>query len=69
VNVRPVTNINFSIAVGVVIPASVELYEVPPEVVQVVPEYSRYRYVVVGNQIVIVEPSARRIVAVIDRTT
>jgi hypothetical protein len=68
VNVRPVTNVNFAIAVGVVIPATVELYEVPTEVVQVVPEYSRYRYFVVGNQIVIVEPSARRVVAVVDRT-
>jgi hypothetical protein len=68
VNVRPVTNINFAITVGVVIPATVELYEVPPAVVQVVPEYSRYRYFVVGDQIVIVEPGARRIVAVIDRT-
>jgi hypothetical protein len=68
-NVRPLAAVNFAVSIGAVIPASVELYEVPTEVVQVVPAYRGYRYVVVGNQIVIVEPSARRIVAVIDRTS
>jgi hypothetical protein len=68
VTVRPVTAVNFSVAVGTVIPTTVELHEVPAEVVRVVPAYRGYRYFVVGNQIVIVEPSARRIVAVIERT-
>jgi len=68
VNARPITSVNFAISIGTVIPATVELYDVPVDVVQVVPAYRGYRYFVVGNQIVIVEPSARRIVAVIERT-
>jgi uncharacterized protein DUF1236 len=68
VNVRPLASVNFAISIGAVIPATVELYEVPTEVVRVVPEYRGYRYFVVGNQIVIVEPSARRIIAVLQRT-
>jgi hypothetical protein len=67
VTLRPVTGINFAVTVGTVIPATVELHEVPVEVVRVVPAYRGYRYFTVGNQIVIVEPSARRIVAVIER--
>jgi Protein of unknown function (DUF1236) len=68
VNVRPVTGINFAVAVGTVIPETIELHEVPAEVVRVVPAYGGYRYFVVGKQIVIVEPKARRIVAVLERT-
>jgi hypothetical protein len=68
VNVRPLASVNFAISVGTVIPASVELEEVPAEVVRVVPAYRGYRYFVVGKQIIVVEPKARRIVTVIERT-
>jgi hypothetical protein len=45
----------------------VRLYEVPSDVVEVVPAYRGYRYFVVGNEIVVVEPESRRIVQVISR--
>jgi hypothetical protein len=45
----------------------VELHEVPTEVIRVVPAYRGYRYFIVRNEIVIVEPSSRKIVAVIQR--
>ena len=64
----PVSNVNFSISAGTVIPTTVELHEVPPEVIRIVPAYRGYRYFVVRNQIVIVEPGSRRIVTVIERT-
>jgi hypothetical protein len=67
-SVKPLTGISFAIGIGAIIPATVELHQVPAEVVQVVPAYSGYSYFVVGNQIVIVEPRARRIVAVLQRT-
>jgi hypothetical protein len=51
-----------------VIPTTVELHEVPVEVVRVVPAYRSYKFFVVGNQIIIVEPASRRIVTVIERT-
>ncbi len=69
VNVQPAPIVNFTIAIGAVIPPTVELYEVPAEVEEVVPTYRGYRYFVVRNQIVIVDPSARRIVAVIERSS
>jgi Protein of unknown function (DUF1236) len=68
VNVTPLSNVNFSISVGTAIPATVDLVELPPEVVRIVPAYRGYRYFVVRNQIVIVEPSTRKIVTVIERS-
>ena len=67
-SVKPLMGINFAIAIGALVPPTVELYQVPTEVVQVVPAYSGYSYFVVADQIVIVEPKARRIVAVMQRT-
>jgi len=62
--------VHFSISAGTVIPASehVELHVLPEEIVRVVPAYRGYRYFIVKNEIVIVEPSSRRIVTVIERT-
>jgi hypothetical protein len=69
VNVTPVTEVNFSVSTGTVIPQTVELREVPADVIQVVPAYRGYRFFVVRNQIVIVEPGSRKIVTVIERTS
>jgi hypothetical protein len=66
-DVRPVTNVNFSISVGTSVPDRVDLHEVPSDVVQVVPQYRGYRYFVVRDEIVIVEPRSKRIVEVIRR--
>ncbi|HEX8165644.1 MAG TPA: DUF1236 domain-containing protein [Beijerinckiaceae bacterium] len=59
---------NFAISVGTVIPATVELHEVPAEIVRIVPAYRGYRFFIVKNEIVIVEPGTRRIVTVIERS-
>ncbi|WP_188312117.1 DUF1236 domain-containing protein [Salinarimonas soli] len=67
-NVTPVTNVNVSISSGTVIPETVELREVPADVIRVVPAYRGYRFFVIRNQIVIVEPRSRKIVTVIERT-
>jgi hypothetical protein len=65
-NVPPVRNVNFSISVDAVVPASVRFYPVTPAIVEVYPEYSGYQFVVVEEEIVIVEPRSRKIVTVID---
>lgn len=67
--VQPVPNVNFSVNTGTVIPADarVELHELPPTLIRTMPAYRTYRYFVVGDQIVIVEPSSRRIVQVVTR--
>jgi Protein of unknown function (DUF1236) len=68
VRVAPVTNVNFALSVGTVIPTTVEWHDLPAEVVTVVPAYRGYKYVLVGNRIVIIEPASRKIVTVIERT-
>jgi hypothetical protein len=60
--------VNFSIATGVVVPTTVEWHDLPAEVVRVIPAYRGYKYILVGNRIVIIEPSSRKIVTVIERT-
>ena len=67
-NVRPVTNVNFSVSVGAVIPTSIELHMLPADVVAIVPQYRGYRFFIVRDEIVIVEPSSKKIVAVISRS-
>jgi hypothetical protein len=46
------------VAVGTVLPAEVEFYEVP--------EVTTYRYAVVNDRRVIVEPSSRRIIQIVE---
>jgi Protein of unknown function (DUF1236) len=56
---------NFSVAVGAVVPKSVHITVVPADIVAVVPEYRGFDYIVVGDDILIVNPDTLRIVAVI----
>jgi hypothetical protein len=46
------------VAVGTVLPGDVEFYEVP--------EVTTYRYAVVNDRRVIVEPSTRRVIHIVD---
>ena len=63
-NVRPV-NVDFRIATGVAVPSRVTLHALPADIVTIVPQYRGYRYFVTGEQIVIVEPAKKTIVAVL----
>ncbi len=60
-----VTNVNFDIRVGASVPRSATLHVLPPDVVEIVPEYRNYRYVYVRDEIVIIDPSDYVVVAVI----
>jgi hypothetical protein len=61
-----VSNVNFSLSVGTVVPRErVKLVAVPPPLVEINPAWRGYLYFLVGDEIVIVEPSSHRIVAVI----
>ncbi|WP_342739884.1 DUF1236 domain-containing protein [Bradyrhizobium sp. B117] len=64
-NVQPLTNVNFSLSVGTVVPRDVRLQPLPAEVVEIVPQYRGYDFVLVKDQIVIVEPSTYKIVTVL----
>ena len=60
-----VTNVNFSVTVGTRVPRSVRLAPLPVAVFEVVPEYRTYHYVVVRDDIVIVDPVSYEIVYVL----
>ena len=64
-DVRPLDRVNFSLSVGVAVPRDVRLQPLPSEVVEVVPQYRGYNFVLVKDEIVIVEPSSYQIVAVL----
>lgn len=67
VDMKPVTNVNFSLTVGSVVPRTVEFRPLPASVVSIIPQYRGYNYVLVRNEIVIIEPGTSRIVDVIER--
>ena len=60
-----VDHVDFSVSVGTVLPRTVVLYELLPTIVEIVPEYSGYRYVVVGDELLIIDPVSLEIVAVL----
>lgn len=60
------TNINFALSVGTVVPSSVRVVEVPATIVKIHPQWRGFRYFVVNDEIVIVEPRTLKIVAVLD---
>jgi hypothetical protein len=60
------SSINFNISVGTVVPRSVSFAAVPPTLVEIHPAWRGYRYFVVDEEIVIIDPNTLRIVAVID---
>lgn len=64
-HVERVTHVDFPITVGTVVPQTVTVYEMPPEIVQVVPAYSGFEYLLVGDEFLIVDPLSLQIVAVL----
>jgi len=54
---------DFRARVGVEVPTSVELYPVPEAID--VPAIRRYRYTVIDDQVVLVDPSTHRVVEII----
>jgi hypothetical protein len=65
-NVKRVTNVNFNVSVGTVVPRGVTLHALPASVVEVYPQWRGYRFILVEDEIVVIEPGSFRIVAVID---
>jgi hypothetical protein len=65
-HVRPVEHVNFSISIGTRVPRDVEFHRLPAEVITYYPEWRAYEYILVGNQIVVIDPATYEIVAVLD---
>jgi hypothetical protein len=64
--VAPVTNVNFSISVGTRVPRDVHFHALPERVVTIYPEWRRYKFILVKEQIVIVDPDTYEIVAILE---
>jgi hypothetical protein len=62
---RVTSNVNFNVAVGVAVPRSVHVEVLPEDVVEIVPDYEGFDYVVVGDNILIIDPDSLEIVAII----
>jgi hypothetical protein len=58
-------SVDFSVAIGAAVPQQVELQKLPPQISSVIGGYQGDDYLRVGDQLVIVDPSARRVVAIV----
>ena len=56
---------NMQVSVGAQVPASIELYSLPANIVADVPATKPYKYTVSQNQVVIVDPTSMKVVEVI----
>jgi hypothetical protein len=65
-HVAPVTNVNFSISVGTRVPRDVSFHPLPAEIVTIYPDWRGYEFIVVHDQIVVIDPNSLEIVAVLD---
>jgi hypothetical protein len=65
-NVRPMTDVTFSLTVGTRVPRSAHFNTVPRELVAIYPRWRGFDYVLVGDQILVVNPRTHKIVAILD---
>ena len=63
--VERLTNVAFLITVGEAVPRTVHRYRFPVSVMEYAPQYRGYEYILVGDEILFVDPRTMRIVAVI----
>jgi hypothetical protein len=65
-HVQPMTHVNFSISVGTRVPRDVTFRPLPTEIVTIYPEWRGYEFILVNDQIIVVDPRTFEIVAVLD---
>lgn len=58
-------NVDFDVRIGTRIPRSVHFTALPEDIVRIVPEYRGYDYVLVRDEILIIDPQTLEIVAII----
>jgi len=59
-------HLNVSVSVGTRVPDSVHFYPIPQEVIVIYPEWRGYDYILVGDEIVVIDPRSHEIVAVLE---
>jgi Protein of unknown function (DUF1236) len=58
--------LNVSVSVGTRVPDSVHFYPLPVEVIVVYPEWRGYDYILVGDEILVIDPRTHEIVAILE---
>lgn len=59
------SKLNVSIRVGVRVPSSIRFYPLPAQVVTIYPQWRGYDYILVGNQILVLDPRSHEIIAIL----
>ena len=59
-------HLNVSVRVGTRVPATVHFYPLPAEVIAIYPEWRGYDYILVGDEIVVIDPRTHEIVAILE---
>jgi hypothetical protein len=65
-HLAPVTNVNFTIAIGTAIPREIRRMPLPASAIDVYPAWRGYEFIMVGNDILIIDPATLRIVAIVE---
>jgi hypothetical protein len=63
--VEKLDRVDFSLGTGTVVPSYAPIRPLPERIVEIVPQYRGYDFVMVRDEIVIIEPRTRRIVTVL----
>jgi hypothetical protein len=61
-NVENISHVDFALNVGVIVPQRYQFHPLPSELIAEVPEYRGYDYLVINDEIVIVQPESHKIV-------
>ncbi len=59
-------HLNVSVSVGTRVPESVHFYPLPVEVIAIYPEWRGYDYILVGSEILVIDPRTHEIVAILE---
>jgi hypothetical protein len=64
--VEEVTNVNFNISVGTVVPSTVHYYPLPSRIIEIYPEWRGYEFIRVRGKYIILRPKTHQIVYIIE---
>jgi hypothetical protein len=65
-HVAPVTSVNFNVAVGTRVPRDVSFHPLPADVVTIYPEWRGYNFILVRDEIVVIDPATFEIIAILN---
>ena len=62
---HPLRRHDFRMSVGAPIPRDVRLYALPPDIIAIYPRWRGYDYVLVGDDVLVIDPVTYEIVAIV----